>query len=274
LVAPTEIQVGVLSPDADTLQDLVGLIDGMEGIAAHRISGNLSTMTLDDLTAYRLVVTTNNNKWSDAGANPKIGNLLADYVDIGGKVIIAGFAWDDPAYGWQLEGRLIDEGYTPYRRSTADLGTASLGNHDPLHPVMVGVNDVTAIGTVTHQALPLESGATWIADWDDGQPAVYAQGTRVIGYNLLLDWSGTGWPWSGDIPILLENSIRWLMSHAPQPVPPEASISYKVQITGKPGEIVHNTAKLDWGQDWTSDAHETIITDVPDFYLPLIWKNY
>jgi len=274
LVAPTEIQVGILSPDAEPLQDLVDLLDGMEGIAAQRISGDLSTMTLDDLRTYQLIVTTNNHKWSDTGANPNIGNLLADYVDISGKIIMAGFAWDDPVYGWQLEGRLMDEGYTPYRTSTADLGPTSLGNYDPLHPVMQGVSDITAIGTVTHQALPLETGATWIADWDNGQPSVYAQGTSVIGYNLLLDWSGADWPWSGDIPTLLENSIRWLMSHAPLPMPPEVSIRFKVQITGKPGEIIRNTANLDWGQDWTSDVHETIITDFPDVYLPQILKNY
>lgn len=168
----------------------------------------------------------------------------------------------------------MDEGYTPYQTSTADLGTASLGNYDPLHPVMQGVAELAAIGTVTHQALPPETGATWIADWDDGQPSVYAQGTSVIGYNFLLDWHGTDWPWSGDIPTLLENSIRWLISHAPQPIPPEASVKFKVQVTGKPGEIIRNTAKLDWGHDGTSDVHDTIITDVPDIYLPQVFKNH
>ena len=274
LSTPSEIKVGVLSPDADPLQRLVDLLNGMEGIAAQRISGDLSTMTLDELRPYQLIVTTNNNRWSDAGANPNIGNLLADYVDIGGKIIMAGFAWDDPVYGWQLEGRLMDEGYTPYQTSTADLGTASLGNYDPLHPVMQGVAELAAIGTVTHQALPPETGATWIADWDDGQPSVYAQGTSVIGYNFLLDWHGTDWPWSGDIPTLLENSIRWLISHAPQPIPPEASVKFKVQVTGKPGEIIRNTAKLDWGHDGTSDVHDTIITDIPDIYLPQVFKNH
>jgi hypothetical protein len=274
LNAPTQIRVGVLSPDTDPLQDLVDLLNGMDGITAQRISGDLPAMTLDDLMPYQIIVATNNNRWSDAGANPNIGNILADYVDIGGKIVMADFAWDDPINGWQLEGRLINEGYTPYQTSTADLGAAVLGSYDPLHPVMQGVTDLGAVGTVTHQALAPEAGATWIADWDDGQPCVYAQGTSVLGYNLLLDWNGTDWPWSGDIPTLLENSIGWLISHAPQPIPPEVKISFRVQIAGKPGQIIRNTANLAWQHDWTSDVHETIITDVPDVYLPLIYKNH
>jgi hypothetical protein len=95
----------------------------------------------------------------------------------------------------------------------------------------------------------------------------------VLGYNLLLDWTGTGWPWSGDIPTLLENSIDWLISHAPQPIPPEVKISFKVQVTGNPGQIVRNTAKLAWTDDYTSDVHETIVSDVPDMYLPLIQRD-
>jgi hypothetical protein len=268
------VRVGVLSPDADPLQDLVDLLNGMDGVNAQRISGDLSAMTLEDLMPYQLIVATNNNKWSDAGANPNIGNILADYVELGGKIIMTGFAWDDPVYGWHLEGRLMDEGHTPYRTSTADLGVAALGSYDPLHPVMQGVTDLTTVAAVTHQALPLEAGATWIADWDDGQPCVYAQGTSVLGYNLLLDWNGTGWPWSGDVPILLENSIKWLISHAPQPIPPEVKISFMVQVAGNPGQIIRNTAKLDWKMDWTSDAHETIIGEAPDFYLPMIHKHH
>jgi subtilisin family serine protease len=274
LDGPTQIRVGVLSPDADPLRDLVNLLDGMDGVTAQRISGDLSTMTLEELVPYQLIVTTNNNRWSDAGANPNIGNILADYVDIGGKIIMAGFAWDDPAYGWHLEGRLMDEGHTPYRTSTADLGAASLGLYDPLHPVMQGVAGLAAVGTVRRQALPLEAGATWIADWDDGQPCIYAQGTSVLGYNLLLDWSGAGWPWSGDVPTLLENSIGWLISHAPQPIPPEVKIDFKVQVAGNPGQIIRNTAELDWVTDWTSGAHETLISEAPDVYLPLIHRGY
>jgi hypothetical protein len=63
------------------------------------------------------------------------------------------------------------------------------------------------------------------------------------------------------------------MSHAPQPIPPEAKISFKVQVTGNPGQIIRNTAKLAWVDDWTSDIHETIVSDVPDVYLPLILRN-
>jgi hypothetical protein len=271
--ARLSIHVGVLSPDGDPLQDLVDLLDGIDGIAAQRITGDLSTLHIDDLTPYQVIVTTNNNKWSDAGGNPNIGNLLADYVDAGGKIILADFAWDDPTNGWQLEGRLLDAGYTPYRLSGSDLGSASLGDYDPAHPVMQGVSDLSAIGNTAHQALALEAGATWIADWDDGQPCIYAQGDNVLGYNFLLDWSGIGWPWSGEVPTLLGNSVRWLMSHV-TPLPPQVSISFDVQVAGEPGQVLRNTARLNWALGRTGGVHDILVSDVSDVYLPVIHRGY
>jgi uncharacterized repeat protein (TIGR01451 family) len=272
LNAPLQSHVGVLSPDTDPLQDLVDLLNGMGGITAQRIVGDLSAMTPEDLEPYQVIVTTNNNKWSNAGGNPNIGNILADYVDAGGKLIMADFAWDSATYGWQLAGRLMDEGYTPYLNSTVDLGSASLGDYDPAHPVMQGVTGLSAVGTVSRQALPLRDGASWIADWNDGQPCVYAQGTSVLGYNFLLDWSGDGWPWSGDVPILLENSVNWLVSHIPPPMPPKVTISFLVEITGETGDVIRNSAYLDWGSDWTSAAHDVLLSEAPDTYLPLIYR--
>ena len=268
---PTAINVGVLSPDSDALQDLVDLLNGMSGVTAERIQGDLGTMTLADLTPYHLIVTSNNNKWGDAGANPNIGNILANYVDGGGKLILANFVWDN--VGWGLEGRLLTDGYTPYRTATADLGNASLGNYDNTHPVMKGVTALSVSGTAAHQNLPTESGATWIADWDDSTPCVYAQGTSVIGYNFLLDWTDPGWPWSGDVPVLLENSINWLMAHAAPPMPATVSITFDVQVTGGSGDIIRNTAELVWPADWTSDAHDVAIIDAYRLYLPVVFKG-
>jgi hypothetical protein len=94
----------------------------------------------------------------------------------------------------------------------------------------------------------------------------------VLGYNFLLDWSGDGWPWSGDVPILLENSVNWLVSHIPPPMPPKVTISFLVEITGETGDVIRNSAYLDWGSDWTSAAHDVLLSEAPDTYLPLIYR--
>lgn len=271
---PQAINVGVLSPDGDSMQDLVDLINGMSGMTAARITGDLSTMTLGDLLPYNLIVTSNNNKWGDAGGNPNIGNILADYVDSGGKIIMADFAWDN--VGWELTGRIMADGYTPYQTATGDQDNTTLGSYDNTHPVMQGVTDMSLSGSVTHQSLPLETGADWIADWADGTPCVYAQGTDVLGFNFLLDWGDPGWPWAGDVPTLLENSINWLMSSAAPPMPATVTVTFNVEVTGSLDDVIHNTAQLDWTADWTDAVHDVTVVERTDyfFYLPVVYKNY
>jgi len=264
-----DIRVGVLSPDSD-VQDLVDLLDGFSGIAAERITGDLGSMTLASLLPYDLIVATNNYRWSDAGGNPNIGNILADYVDTGGALIIADYAWDH--LGWQLTGRLMSAGYTPYDTSLGDLGSTSLGDYDTTHPVMEGVTSLAASGNVAHQMLPLAADATWIADWSDETPCVYAQGDRVLGYNFLLDWSDVGWPWSGDVPRLLENSIHWLIGNSAPPMPATVTIRFNARVFGQAGQAIRNRALVDWGTDQTADIHEVTLFG-RSVYLPLVMRS-
>lgn len=264
------IRVGVLSPDED-VQDLVDLIDSFAGIDAERITGSLGSMTLATLLPYDVIVTTNNYRWSDAGGNPNIGNVLASYVDTGGTLIIAAYAWDH--LGWRLTGRLMSEGYTPYDTSFGDLGSTSLGDYDETHPVMEGVTSLAVSGNVAHQILPLEEGAVWIADWSDLTPCVYAQGNRVLGYNFLLDWTDVGWPWSGDVPQLLENSIRWLVANSAPPMPATVTIRFNARVSGHVGQTIRNRALVDWITDYAADIHDVTLTSGAAVYLPLVMRS-
>ena len=42
-----------------------------------------------------------------------MGNVLADYEDAGGIVVVANAAWDLTG-GWNLQGRWMTDGYSPY----------------------------------------------------------------------------------------------------------------------------------------------------------------
>ncbi len=69
-----------------------------------------ATPTLAYLQEYDVVVSFSNYSWYDRVA---MGDLLADFVDAGGKLILAVFNWADDN-GWALSGRIITGGYSPF----------------------------------------------------------------------------------------------------------------------------------------------------------------
>jgi hypothetical protein len=163
-----------------------------------------------DLTAYEVVVVGNDYLWTAASLQPEaVGDALADYIDAGGKVIDTLFVHD--YRGWELGGRYLDESYSVFGPSTADMTAIpySLGTvYDPAHPIMAGVNtivDTPTIGT-SHQDVGVAPGAVRLADWSSGEVLV-AYNEAVVGVNQM--WYH-GANWVGDVPALMHNAILYL----------------------------------------------------------------
>lgn len=203
------VQVLILTPD-DDVSDLQSALSAFPDLDVSIYPETaLPDITLADVADYDVIMTTNNTQWL-AGGNVSpalIGDLLADYIDQGGKVIANCFAYDYDA--WALEGRFITENYGPFTVSSTDFNNdVTLGTvHEPGHPIM---ENVSSIGnTFLFQDPGLAPGATLIADWSDGNPFVAAN-DNVVALNLLPS-SGDGVPgWTGDLPTLYHNAIMWL----------------------------------------------------------------
>ncbi|MHC4676045.1 MAG: BACON domain-containing protein, partial [Planctomycetota bacterium] len=154
-----------------------------------------------DLAPYDTVVVMSEFAFFDA---TRTGNVLADYVDAGGKVIQA-VATFGSGGGWELGGRFITQpGYEPFAHGWGEFYPHSLGVFDAEHPIMDGVNALT-------DGLPagvaLEPDAEWVADWDNGTPLVATQGSNVVGINIFAFDPGD---FTGDVPLLFHNAIVWL----------------------------------------------------------------
>ncbi len=157
------------------------------------------TPTLDELLAYDNVVLSSNNYFYDPYA---MGNVLADYVDAGGTVVQT-----VPTFyggGWSLSGRFVDEGYSPFIASGDWWTWADLDDFDPAHPIMEGVSYA---GDTARQVMDMAADAEWVADWTDDE--FIATKGKVVALNTALF---DGYYWSGDIPLIVHNSIAWLMS--------------------------------------------------------------
>ncbi len=207
------VSVLIVSPDpyadyVSSLYEALAAFDDLE--VTHYPEDALANLTLDDLTPYQVVIIQNDYKWSAAGADANaIGDIIADYIDQGGKVIanMYIYSYDE----WGFGGRFITEGYGPFVGTTSDIwGEGTLGTvFEPNHPVMTGVNAIN--DTWGHQDPSLAADALLIANWNDGQPMI-AVNDNVVGLNILpINENGI---WSSDIATLLHNSAVWLSGGA------------------------------------------------------------
>ncbi len=161
-----------------------------------------SIPSLEVLSKYHLVIAWNNYPWFDKYA---IGDVLADFIDTGGKVITTVDCWS--ANPFDSHGRYFDAGYSPFiSLSGAQFAARTLGWFNPNHPIMQGVIQLSI--SEFYNNVALASGAELVAAWDDDTPLV-ATKPNTVAINV---WPGDGYHWTGDFPTLIHNSIRFLFA--------------------------------------------------------------
>lgn len=141
---------------------------------------NLGTPTLSQLQNYDIVFTWNNVAYQDPVA---LGNVLADYCDWGGGVVVAMFASSGGAMGVQpLGGRWQSDGYPlinalggRIRDTNATLGATAYPNH-PILGMVTSFDGGSVSFRPASTALP--SNAVLISQWSDGKPLVVTSTTR------------------------------------------------------------------------------------------------
>lgn len=121
------------------------------------------TPTLAQLQAYRSVLVYSDNTFDDSTA---LGNVLADYVDGGGRVVVATFAMN--ADGLGIAGRFESEGYLPVSLgSQTGIGNGNLVAVDAGNPILEGVTSFNGGSSGYAASVTLNAGAQLVATWDD-----------------------------------------------------------------------------------------------------------
>ncbi len=175
------------------------------------ISGQ-PTPTLAQLQQYGAVMVYSDGGFTDPTG---FGNVLADYADGGGGIVLATF---DFGSGVNLEGRLSTGGYPPFTiGSVVSSVTYSLAPDQPLHPILSGATNFNG-GTSSYHNGPITTtaGASLIAHWTDGQPLVATKqltAGRMVGLNFYppsSDARADFWPAATtDGARLLANALFW-----------------------------------------------------------------
>lgn len=167
------------------------------------------TPTLSTLLQYDALLCWTN---TTPASNVAWGDVLADYVDAGGGVVVAVFANSTTSAGRNIGGRW-QTGYEVIldQSGNASGAGATLGIvHQPGHPSLAGVT-AFAGGTIGSRPVgtALEVGATLVAEWSDGKVLV-AQGANPNRIDLGFypppaSCSQSGWQTGGDQ--LMVNSL-------------------------------------------------------------------
>jgi len=171
---------------------VIALRDGLFPIGTEMSLWTLgtSTPTLEYLRQFDCVLCWSSGTFQDATT---LGNNLADYIDEGGGVVLAQFAFSPRA---PVQGRILSDGYSPLRPGPI---SNILGNRQidflslsfPLHPIFQN----TDLFNLKYPAQPdfsspvVDPSATVIALDDYGEPAVAVNSREnVIGLNMIGGW--------------------------------------------------------------------------------------
>ena len=139
-----------------------------------------------------------------------LGDSLARFVDLGGRVVTA--MWADQTNN--LAGRYVTQ-YMPFTLQPGPGTGASMGTvHNPSHPIMAGVTAIAVTNYVTgntHSTLRSPN-CVCLAEWDSANRSVVAYldsaGVRLVsvGFVPFKSYSGATGQWAR----LLANAILWV----------------------------------------------------------------
>ncbi|OQB39481.1 MAG: hypothetical protein BWY09_01068 [Candidatus Hydrogenedentes bacterium ADurb.Bin179] len=167
---------------------------------------------LATLLKYDVVLVASNYSFLDGAA---LGNVLADYVDAGGKVIHAAVT---SGVGWNIAGRFLTGGYMAFSAdATSTYATRTLGAYDAAHPIMAGI---TALENFYNWNVSLVYGSVLVASWTGDLPMVATKGASIVGINLFI--AGSDPRHSGDVAQLFRNAVLWLRGASPLTLSPAA----------------------------------------------------
>jgi hypothetical protein len=240
------------------------------------IDGDAKTLpSLAELMAYDAIMVSPNWPWTYANRSDDLGNLLADYVDAGGGLVMTMFSWQSPGVN-DLRGRLLSGGYSPFIGGSNPYSYASLSTFT-VHPIMAGVNTVNGY---FRDAVTLSNDAQSIATWSDGVPFVAIDsGSGVVGINLFPeDFYGEI---SGDYATLFINALNWAASQNKKHSKPKHGMGWVITIDGMDAWSsmltgwAHPTSYLNDAIDTTNPKKHwrQVITEKIGPTVPFIWTR-
>jgi len=230
-------------PDVLAKISSVGSIASVNWIS---VTGGAAIPSLAQLCHYQSLLVFSDYDFTDPVA---MGNVLADYVDQGGGMVLQTFAFiTNGVATYGIQGRISTNGYLPFTAtSTTYSNNLTMVKDLPQHPLLDGVNTFNG-GNISFQNSPMSTntGAFQVAHWSNGQ--AFAGGKvdgagRSAGLNFFPPSSDVfppSWVSATDGARLMANALLWsgkippaiLSAPADQILPPGATATFQVVAAG------------------------------------------
>jgi hypothetical protein len=135
--------------------------------------------------------------------NPTIlGDMLADYIDMGGKLCLLNGAFSDGG-GWTIRGRITNEAYLPLSINEYTFTPSSCTNFTE-HPL---TKDLTILTAGTYSFSHPQGTGVSLGSYDSGYSCLaYNTQKPIVAINMF----PVGEHYNDELLILMENTIDWL----------------------------------------------------------------
>ena len=174
--------------------------------------------------------------WSDCefAYSNLLGDVLAEYWNNGGGVVLAVFDWSP--WGGGVRGTfgniangyiLIDSDYVSYDSTYRSLGTIS----EPSSPLVKGVNSFQSYDFLDLGTRALLNGSTVVAYWSDGNPLIVRGkkgGRNLVQLNMFPPYSAS--VWSGDGGTIISNALLFSTERSVLNIHVMAKIGYTLLV--------------------------------------------
>ena len=180
-----------------------------------------STPSLSELLNYDAVLIWRHGDFYEPAS---LGNVLTEYVDAGGGLVIGALATSDVSYP---SGTFVTDQYGVIVPGPMGYGPqAFLGDvHLPGHPLMNGITSFDG-GLESYRSTNnnLTTGSYRIADWTDGLPLIAAKENvgpakaRRVDINFfpptLITYGNSAWDVNTDGDLIIANALTWVAGGA------------------------------------------------------------
>lgn len=146
------------------------------GVDILHVTTPVVTPSLNTLRGYHAVIVWTNQSFNDSAA---MGDVLANYVDGGGGVVLSVFVNTSTTANRFLTGRWLTDGYAIIQAGGGNsTATATLGTiEQPGHPILNGVNSLSSGTSARPSTNTLLAHGQRVINWSDGRPLVTVSST-------------------------------------------------------------------------------------------------
>lgn len=192
---------------AGAMNDIIGPLSALPDLGSFdiRLDGDIVNITLTELMNYDIVIVA---AWSDWNDNMNTSEVLAQYVDNGGRVILLGATIFGRGLGlWSLDGRIMDVGYSPVD-SVDYVGALTTADSFIIHPMTAN----TTMFTSNVASTVSTTQGTGVANGHyTGNLQIASAYNSILPIAVINVMPFDGY-WTGDFPKLLGDTVFYLLN--------------------------------------------------------------